>query len=506
MKIFTSSQVRKIDEFTIENEPIESIDLMERAAKAFANWFTRTIDSSKEIFVFCGPGNNGGDGFAVARLLKERHYKVKAVLVNFSDKISDDCKKNMEIFRQKYEPDFISLETAENMPDVSSNSLVIDAIFGSGLSRPVEGLAANIIRLINSSWAYIVSVDVPSGLFGEDNRENNPDTIIRANRTLTFQFPFLSFFFAENYTYTGNWVVADIGLHPEAIEKTESKYQLTTIPLICNYLHTREKFSHKGSYGHALIIAGCYGMMGAAILTTKACLRTGAGLVTAHIPRFGYDIVQTSIPEALISMDVSDIVFTEAPDLKDFNAVGVGPGLSCKANSGKGIFKLLSKTDKPLVVDADALNILSANPDWIELLPENTIITPHPKEFDRLAGESKSGYERHLKQLAFSAKNKLIVVLKGAYTFISFPDGKTWINTTGNPGMASGGSGDVLTGMIVSLLAQSYTPAEAAITAVFLHGLAADIAIENGQCMESLLAGDIIENIGAAFNKIRKMN
>ena len=503
MKIFTSSQVRVIDKYTIENEPISSIDLMERAAKAFADRFTRTIDSSREIFIFCGPGNNGGDGFVVARLLKERNYRLKALLVNISKRLSEDCKINMERFREKYEDDFVNLESAEDIPELSNNSIVIDAIFGSGLSRPIEGLAADLIHQINYSEAYIISIDVPSGLFGEDNRENNPKTIIRANHTLTFQFPFLSFFFAENSMNTGEWTVVDIGLHPKVIEESETRYRLITDSLVRNYLHSRERFSHKGSYGHALLIAGSYGMMGAAVLTAKACLRTGAGLVTAHIPRLGYNIVQTSIPEALISMDVSDIVFTEAPELTDFDAIGVGPGLSNKANSGKGIFKLLSKIDKALVVDADGLNILAANPDWLELLPENTIITPHPKEFDRLAGESNSGYERHLKQLAFAAKYKLIVVLKGAYTFITFPNRNTWVNTTGNAGMASGGSGDVLTGMIVSLLAQSYVPAEAAISAVFLHGLAADIAIENGQSMESLLAGDIIENIGNAFDRVR---
>jgi NAD(P)H-hydrate epimerase len=246
-------------------------------------------------------------------------------------------------------------------------------------------------------------------------------------------------------------------------------------------------------------------MMGAAVLTTRSCLRAGAGLVTSHIPRFGYNILQTAVPEALISIDQSDIMFSEAPDLKIFDAVGVGPGLSCKSNSGKGLYNLLTRVDKPLVVDADAINILAKNPEWITFLPVNTIITPHPKEFDRLAGESSSMYERHKKQLEFAVKNKLIVVLKGAHTIISAPDGNSWINTTGNPGMASGGSGDVLTGIITSLLAQAYKPLEAAITGVFIHGMAADLALEN-QSEESLLSSDIIKYLGKAFIKIRHDN
>ncbi len=503
MKIFTTSTVRELDKYTIEHEPLKSIDLMERAARAFTLWFLKGFDSSKPIFIFCGPGNNGGDGFAVARLLTERKFNVTVLWIKFTDKLSRDGKMNLERFSKISPDNLVPIESTGDLPEIPCHSIIIDAIFGSGLSRPAEGLAAEIIHQINSSDAYKISIDIPSGLFGEDNRDNNLENIVKADETVSFQFPFLSFFFSENYLFTGAWSVVPIGLHPKAIRETISNYELISSFLVRSLLHKREKFSHKGSYGHALIIAGCYGMMGASVLTTTACLRTGAGLVTAHIPRFGYDILQTSIPEALISMDASDIMFTEPPDLKSFNAIGVGPGLSCRPNSGKGIFSLLTKVDKPLVVDADGLNIISSNPEWLKLLPENTIITPHPKEFDRLAGESASGLERHQKQLEFASKYKLIVVLKGANTFVTLPNGKSWINNSGNPGMATGGSGDVLTGMLVSLLAQSYSPEEAAVLGVYLHGLAADLALEAGQSMESLLAGDIIDYIGKAFNHTR---
>jgi hydroxyethylthiazole kinase-like uncharacterized protein yjeF len=384
------------------------------------------------------------------------------------------------------------------------SAVIVDAIFGSGLKRVVSGLAADVIAYVNSLPNLRIAIDMPSGLFGEDNRGNHPEAILKADYTLALQSPSLSFFFAENQEFTGVWEVLPIGLHPEIMEREETPYRYLLARYLAPRIRARNKFDHKGSFGHALLIAGCYGMMGAAVLASKACLRGGIGLLTCHVPRMGYKILQTAAPEALISLDPSDIIFTTAPELAVFSAVGVGPGLGCKTNSGSGLRELIEKVKVPLVIDADALNLLSANPDWIRLLPENTILTPHPKEFDRLLGQPGplSGYDRHLRQIEFAREHRLIVVLKGAHSSIAFPDGSCWFNTTGNPGMATGGSGDVLTGIILSLLGQGYTPGDAALIGVYLHGLAGDIAA-GAASEESLIAGDIIDSLGHAFQYLK---
>ncbi len=502
MKIFKSEQVSKIDSYTIENEPIKSIDLMERAANAFVSWFTRHIDNSGKVIVFSGPGNNGGDGFAIARLLHERNYRVKAYLLKFTKKLSPDCEENIRRLKNLDASLYEELKEDSSLPGPGENDVVIDGIFGSGLTRPVEGFPATVIRRINQSKAVKVAIDIPSGLFGEDNRDNEPENITQADYTVSFEFPFLSFFFADNAQYLGQWTAVSIGLHPKAIEETKTSYVALEADDVRKLIRDRPKYSHKGIYGHALMIAGSYGMMGAAILTTHACMKTGAGLVTAHIPRAGYSIIQTALPEALTSIDQSDIMFTEVPDLSSYSAIGIGPGLGKRSNTAKGFCELLKKTNVPMVIDADGLNILSANPDWMDRVPENSILTPHPGEFDRLAGKSESFYERHLKQMQLAKRYHVVIVLKGANTIVASPDGRAWINTTGNPGMASGGSGDVLTGMLVSLLTQGYEPVNAAIAGVYLHGLAADLALRE-ESEESLLAGDIIRHIGNAFKDVK---
>lgn len=503
MKIFKSEQVKEIDAYTIKNEPIISIDLMERAALKFVNWFVYNFDSSHPVYVFAGTGNNGGDGFAVARMLKIRNYKVKAFLIKFSDHISADCEENIKRFKKLSEKNYEEINDENKLPEVEGNAIIIDAVFGSGLSRKATGLAYEVIKFINASVAHVVSIDIPSGLFGEDNRFNDPDSVVKSDNTLSFEFPFLSFYFAENAESIGKLETISIGLHPDAIKNIDSDYVLSDAELISVLLKKRKKFSHKGSYGHALIIAGSYGMMGASVLATKACLRSGAGLVSSHVPRFGYQIIQTAAPEAVVSIDESDILFTGIQDLTNYSAVGIGPGLSCQPNCAKGFHDLLKKIQVPLIIDADAVNILAENKYWLEELPENTILTPHPGEFDRLFGQCENSFERHLKQLEYAIMYKIIIILKGAHTMIAMPNGKCFINATGNAGMATGGSGDVLTGIITSLLAQGYNAEHAAVLAVYLHGMAGDIAMKE-QSQESLIAGDLINYLGEAFKLSRK--
>jgi len=500
MKIFTAAQVREIDAYTIKNEPIPSIDLMERAAMRLAGWYVRHYHTDRRVVVFAGPGNNGGDALAMARMLAERQFRVECYLLRFG-KLSEDCAINLERLVEQSMVKLFEVGEHDALPELRKGDVVVDGIFGSGLSRKVSGLPARVIKHINAHAGTVIAIDIPSGLKGEDNSDNDYTSVIRADYTISFQFPFLSFFFDHHASHVGHWRVHDIKLHPGAIKDTECDYRTIEGDEITPLLPRRGKFDHKGTFGHALIISGSYGMMGAALLAGESCLRSGAGLLTLHVPKFGYAIVQTGFPEAIVSMDQSDILFSEAPDLSPFSAVGIGPGLGCKPNSGKGLKMLLERAKIPLVIDADGLNILSQHPDWFELLPEGTILTPHPKEFDRLAGESANSYERHLRQREFASHYKVGVVLKGAHTGIASPDGRYWFNTTGNPGMATGGSGDVLTGIITGLLAQGVPSLEAALAGVYLHGLAGDLAVE-ASSEEALIAGDMNLYLGEAFREL----
>jgi hydroxyethylthiazole kinase-like uncharacterized protein yjeF len=501
MKIFPAESVREIDNYTIQHEPIRSIDLMERAAGSLTNRFVRHYKMNRRVLIFAGPGNNGGDALAMARLLSQRQYKVNVYLVSSPDKLSDDCQVNMERLDKVGAVPVDRIRSVNDFPVIQPGDVLVDGLFGSGLSRVAEGVYRELIMHLNASGNAIVSIDIPSGLFGEDNSENDPEAIIRAEQTYTFQFPFLAFFFAENRTYTGNWHVLDIGLNEEIIDRTPADYRMIGRKAVAARLPERKKFDHKGVFGHALAIAGSYGMMGAAVLAGEAVLRSGAGLVTLHIPDTGYSIVQTAIPEAIVSIDAHDRCFSVPPEMEKYSAIAAGPGLGMSDESRHGLETLVEKVTQPLLLDADALNILGKNPLLLEKLPESTILTPHPGEFDRIAGDSGNAWERHLKQISLSRKYKLIIVLKGAYTGISFPDGSYFFNITGNPGMATGGSGDVLTGIILSLLAQGLAPGDASLSGVYLHGLAGDLAAGVlGQ--EAMIAGDIIKQLGNAFIKI----
>lgn len=501
MKIFNASQVRDIDNYTIKNEPVKSIELMERAATRLAGWYVRHFHTDRKVVIFTGPGNNGGDALAMARLLADSQFRVECYMLEFGN-ISGDCEINRTRLRDQGRVKFNGIGESDPLPVLGKRDVVVDGIFGSGLTRKVSGLPGKVIKHINENAGTVISIDIPSGLFGEDNSGNDVDSIIRADYTLTFQFPFLSFFFNTNEQFVGKWRVQDIKLHPGIIEATGTPFQTIEGEYIKKVLPARNCFSHKGTFGHALMISGSYGMMGAALLAGESCLRAGTGLVTMHVPRFGYAIVQTAFPEALVSLDQSDILFSSHPDLAPFTAVGIGPGMGCKHNTAKGLKKLLDQVKVPLVIDADGLNILSGNMEWYGSLPEGTILTPHPGEFERLAGESNDTYDRFKKQRMFAEKYNVIVVLKGAYTGIAAPDGRYWFNTTGNAGMATGGSGDVLTGMITGFLAQGMAPIDAALAGVYIHGLAGDLAVKQSS-HEAVIAGDIIDKLGEAFKKVR---
>ncbi len=503
LKIFNSGQIKEIDSYTIENEPVKSISLMERAAGKCTGWIVEKYDNQCVFSIFIGPGNNGGDGLAIARQLAEKKYQVFVYLVKISEQLAEDAQANLEKLQNNKKASIQTIQNKEEIPRISAEQVIVDALFGTGLSRPVEGVAGEVIQKINKSEATVISIDIPSGLMSEDNSGNNFDNIIKASHTLSFQFPKLAFFFSDNAQYVGNWHILPIGLHPRVIQDMASRHLFLTRPDFEKMIMVRKKFSHKGTFGHALLIAGSYGKMGAAVLGSRACLRTGAGLCTVHIPRVGYEIMQTTVPEAMVSVDDSKKAFSYLLHLNRYTAIGIGPGIGTRKKTKKGLAELLYNIERPVVIDADAINILGEKKELLAKIPPESILTPHPKEFARIAGKSSNKYDQLKKLIEFACNYSVYVVLKGAYTRVACPDGICYFNSTGNPGMATAGSGDVLTGIILSLLAQDYPPRKAALLGVYLHGLAGDLATAN-DAPESVIAGDIIQNIGNAFNVIKE--
>ena len=503
MKILPIEKVREADAFTIENEPILSIDLMERAATTCSDWIKKNISKSKKIKVFCGPGNNGGDGLAVARLLADEKFSVEVIILRFTDKTSKDFEINFHRIEKYQDVNVINFYDNQKLPEISKDEVIVDAIFGSGLSKPIKGFVADVISQINSSKAIIVSIDVPSGLFSDICSIDSGKAIIKADYTLTFQLPKFAFLFPENDQYVGRWKLLNIGLNQDFINSSDVKNIYIEKNYFKKQIIKRNKFSHKGNYGHALLIAGSYGKMGAAVLASEACLRSGAGLLTSHIPKKAYEIIQTCVPEAMASIDKSTEFFTKSPNISFYNAIGIGPGIGNNELTQTALKLLIQNSNIPLLFDADAINIISENKTWLHFIPPNCIFTPHPKEFERLVGKSKNNFDRNEMQKQFSVKFNCYLVLKGAYTAITCPDGSCFFNSSGNPGMATAGSGDVLTGIILGLLAQNYHPKIASILGVFLHGMAGDYAAKKiGQ--EAMIAGDIVKYLGKAFREIKK--
>lgn len=496
-KIFNAKQIRELDAFTIQHEPVTSTDLMERASKAFVQWFTARFNASCKVGIVCGTGNNGGDGLVIARLLKEWNYPVKVWVVRSETKETEDFKINLKRLHGKIEVQEITSVPEEKVFD--DRYVLIDALFGTGLSRPADGIHAQVIDVINQSTALRIAVDVPSGLMADSHSYGK---VIRADHTITFQLPKLAFLLPENSNYVGDWHVVNISLSKAVIRETVTPYFYITKKSVCSLLRPRQKFAHKGEYGKALLIAGSYGKMGACTLAARSALRSGLGLLTLHIPKIGYSIVQTSVPEAMVSVDNHDHFFSAVPVMDAFDVIGIGPGLGQQKETIHAFQRVL-EFGKPMVIDADALNILSANTAWLHHLPSGSILTPHPKEFERMVGPWKDDFDRLSKQLKLARDTRSVVVLKGAHTSIATPEGKVYFNSTGNPGMATGGSGDVLTGIITSLLAQRYAASEAAIMGVFLHGMAGDLATKE-LSMHSMLPSDLIDFLPSAFRAVQR--
>ncbi|WP_026463431.1 NAD(P)H-hydrate dehydratase [Adhaeribacter aquaticus] len=501
MKILTAPQIREADQQTIQEERIASVDLMERAAKAFVNWFDNKFkEEAARILVCCGPGNNGGDGLAIARLLFQKHYAVQVwIVAPESARFSSDFIINQERLPQDIQVSNIS--DYNPLPEVPAVDFIIDGLFGTGLSRPVTGLFAEVISSINKASATKIAIDTPSGLFTEV--PNQPtDIIIQAAYTVSFELPKLTFFLPQNFIYVGEWQTVPIGLSTSYIKHALTDNFVISGNQVAGYIKPRTKFSHKGTYGHALLMAGSYGKMGAAILASRACLRSGVGLLTIQCPKTGYAILQTAVPEAMTLPDSNKTCLTELPDIDKYQVIGIGPGLDKRAETKAVVRQLLHKVSFPIVLDADALNILSEEKELLQQLPAASILTPHPKEFERLVGKAENDYQRLEQLKTFCQQYKCYVVLKGGHTCIGTPTGELYFNCTGNPGMATGGTGDVLTGIITALLAQKYSSLEACLLGVYIHGLAGDIASqEKGEF--ALVASDVIEYLGKAFLQLQ---
>jgi ADP-dependent NAD(P)H-hydrate dehydratase / NAD(P)H-hydrate epimerase len=501
MKVLNSAQIREIDTYTIKTEPIKSIDLMERAAGKCAEWIRVRMKAYKKIHVFCGMGNNGGDGLAISRMLSGRGKPILVYKISHAAKASSDFIINEKRLSGLRNLNYMELSEGDPLPEIAHDDLVIDAILGNGLTRKLEGQIAELVWHINASKAVVISIDMPTGLFDEDNGENDRRSIIRADYTLTFQFPKLSFLFPSNDEFVGNWHILDIGLLSDGLHPDNVKNRLIDGDFIRTLYRPRKKFSHKGDYGHALVIAGSYGRMGAAVLAGGACLKSGAGLVTLSAPSSGYHIIQTLLPEAMCVADEDMNIVSNIPPLQPYNAIAVGPGIGTGDATQRALKRLIQEASCPLVLDADAINILAENPTWCDFLPKNSILTPHPKEFERLTGKTTNDYERLMHAIQFARRFQVIVVLKGCHTAVISPSGNCYFNTTGNPGMAKGGSGDVLTGVILGWMAKNYSPIDSALTGVFLHGMAGDLA-QKGRGREGILARDIVDMLPKAGLKV----
>jgi hydroxyethylthiazole kinase-like uncharacterized protein yjeF len=508
MKILSAAQTRQLDQATIQEQGISSAQLMERAVTAFTEWFFGRLgqDEAGEILILCGPGNNGGDGFTAARLLYQAGYRVRVAHLLSNNFSADWIRSRQEL------PTSIPIRSIEldTLPEIPVGTVVIDALLGTGLKRPLYGVGAALVEHLNSARARVVAIDLPSGLFA-DAPQRADSAVVRAQHTISFGLPKLAFLLPQNADFVGEWEVLDIGLSETFIANTATPWHYTDAATMAGALPARPKFSHKGTFGHALLLAGSRGKMGAAVLAAAACLRGGVGLLTAHIPACGYEIFQISQPEAMCLTDAQADFISELPGLKPYQAVGIGPGLGQHEAGVTVLRELLTEANKPtekrltplpLVVDADALNLLGAHRELLDLLPENTVLTPHPKEFERLTEPARDDYHRLELLRDFAQKHRCPVVLKGAYTCLATPAGELYFNSTGNAGMATGGSGDVLTGLMLALRAHAQLPPfEAARLAVYAHGRAGDLAAaETGQA--GLVAGDIVRFIGPALAEL----
>lgn len=505
MKILSSAQITTVDEQTIERQAILSVELMERAAERCAAVIAQEIPPASEIVVCCGKGNNGGDGLAIARLLNQMKYSVTVVIAHHSEHFSSDAQINFDRLNANLKSALIHVHSENDtaLPELNEQHVVIDALLGTGVNKPLRGVLKALTDSINASPCRVISIDVPSGLMTDISSVDIHDSCIHSDLVLSLQLPKLAYLMPENKRIVPVFRIIDIGLDESAIAGQQSDYYFTEQKDIRALLTKRDKFSHKGTYGHALLFAGSKEKPGAAIIAAEACLRSGPGLLTVHSTQQITNTLPCRLPEAMVQTDEHDSFITSCGNLNGYKAIGFGPGTGTAEETQHTLKSIIRQFQGSLIIDADGLNILSENKTWLDFLPRNTILTPHPKEFERLAGSFTDNFDRLQKARHFSIRYSCILVLKDAYTHICMPDGSVVFNSTGNAGLAKGGSGDGLTGIILGLLARGYTPPKAALIGVYVHGMAADLCAEN-MSMESILISDVIQELPAAFRKLEE--
>lgn len=503
MKLFTNDDIRAIERTTLQTEAITSLSLVERVGEMVATEIASRYRPSKRTVVFAGPGNNGADALIAALHLAEMGFSPIVYLLNIGgNALKPECKKCRDTLMAKApNVEVNQIVKTFNTPDLGPNDLVVDGLFGSGLREPLTGGFMALVRYINESGAQVVSIDVPSGMFAEWNHQGSERNMIHATLTLAIQFPRIAFFFSDNADVVGQWKVLDIGLSREATDKTKTNYHLIEEAEVKGLLRRRKPFSNKSDYGSGLLVAGSFGMVGASVLAARGAMRSGIGKLTVYGPQCSFPVVQTAVPEAMFDSDTDKIKISEAPSTRDFSAVGVGPGLGTSEITVAAVEALLQQSSRPLVIDADALNCIARRPSMLDKIPKLSVLTPHDAEFDRIFGQHTSDESRLMKALEVSSHYCILILLKGRYTKLVRPDGKVYINASGTPAMATAGSGDVLTGIILALMAQGYKPEVSAIMAPYIHGRAGEIA-EAVHGTYGTTAGDIADATGVAIQQI----
>lgn len=497
MKIFSKEQIYEGDLLTAKKQNISSTELMERAGTQIFNWIHQRMQGAQvPIHVFCGIGNNGGDGLVLARQLVNYGYNLHTYVVNCSDKRTQDFLINYDRIKQTTKKWPIMLNCKADFPPIGSDDIIVDAVFGIGLNRPPNDWVKSLFQHFKESKAFTLAIDLPSGLYA-DKVPKDENGVVWADYTLSFQSPKLVFFLPDTSKYTRQWEVLDIGIDLEFLQQTETEVELIGKNEMLPIYKPREKFSHKGTYGHGLLIGGSYGKIGAMLLSGRGMLASGAGLVTVYVPKCGYMPMQTALPEAMVITDIDDDILTAIKYDIEPTAIGIGMGMGTNEKTHAAFQMFLKTNNLPLIIDADGINLLSKHEGDLGLIKPQTVFTPHPKELERLLGKWKDDFDKLKKAKAFSKKYKCILVIKGAHTITVFQD-KLYINSTGNPGLATGGTGDVLTGIITGLIGQGYEPLTASLFGVYLHGKSADIAV-NDYSYQSLTASHIIDYLGQAY-------
>lgn len=503
MKIYTATEMKQLVTYAIENEPIKSIDLIERASKALYDEIIEICDNSHPIKVFAGPHNNGSDALAVSRMLEKSGYNVEVFLFNTTGILSQECEENRnKLISSCPKISFHEISSKFDLPNLTKNDLIIDGLFGIGLNQPLSNSFALLVKFINNSPATIVSIDIPSGLMCEDNTLTFSSQIIRANYTLSLQSVKLAFLMTDCQEYIGECKILDIGIESEKVPDKKTEYFLDEDAEMRQLLKKRNPFGNKGTFGHGLLIASSYGMAGAAVIAARSALSSGIGKLTIHTPSANNTIIQAIVPEAVVHHDEDKYRFTSPEHTENYTAMAIGPGLGCKQETATAFIEQISHCIIPLIIDADGLNILAEHKGWLQQIPKDTILTPHPKEFIRLFGHCKTDFDMLSQAKEQAIHQQIYIILKNHYTAICCPNGSIFYNTTGNSGMATAGTGDALVGILLSLLSQGYLPEDACRLGCYLHGLAGDLAAEE-LSEEGMTAMDLVHHLPYAIKQLK---